>query len=604
MVLCCAFVPLAQVDRASATIQAGLPVFCDTNRDNVIDALVPQLYDSDPSTTATVGQRSQTMCAVELPLDFTPVSYSIVTAATAPPACAPAGVQVLLNDADPVGDSNPFLDRNSYFVGRQMGSTGTVVNPAAPPALWFAYHWLILAIDPLDAQTCDASQLAEISVAGTGPTYSSDGASPVVADWSTEPAALTADDSGAAFTDAVNADATTFTDVPDTQPVIDFNDQTNAEATAASLLGDRFAGIEAIDSENTIYVYAVGTTTSDSGLGDLIQRGMTRTRIVLVDGQLYNWSTLVAAQGQFADLLNSGSQELLSEVVGSSIDREQNRVVELVQGTASDLSPLLAVASQTAVPGAIVFRQLDAGTKQVTQAAENYESYPPAEAGKRIRASKYGTCSSGYVFEDRRYQSFYWSTAGHCGDPGAAFRTGYSNSIVVGHIARKIFGRTDVGLVPIPSQNASNHIYAGNGSYVSVIGTYPSKFFSSAGRLVYVRGERSGGHGGRVMASTTYPDTETEEFTDPSTGAKVLKEVQNLFCTNDTKTQAGDSGGPAWVDLSGGRYAAGLVSATIVIDYYDSNGNFVKESEQGTCIAGLDAMLSNLGSTYQVWVTS
>lgn len=486
---------------------------------------------------------------------------------------------------------------NDQSVGLPMSQTLNSVSAGQ-------YIWLIFHVDAVPSPgNCYPFQINDIDISGSYPVGVSSSAKVTAPDWTLDGTARSQDDQGSSLSDYQAADSLAFAD-PQVNPAeqIDLGQLAQVGTAAQTDFGTRFAGTDTNQLSNTISVFVTGTLPTDPSTTSALQ-SLTTSNVRLVSGQTFSWADLVAAQSHFSDEVDA-SPSLLNVFVSSTIDRSKNRVVITLEGSNTDDAVILAVSAPDALANPMInFVNVPTGSGVQLSATDGYEAYPPAEAAKRVRGSAYGACTSGWVMWDSQYNRYYWSTAGHCSDVGQQLRTGYNNGIVVGHVYQKVYGKSDVLLVPIRSVDATNRIYAGSGTAVPVSGIYPSQYLTTS-VPVYDRGARTGGHKGSVLQGYTYPQSLKQKFVDPSNGATLYKVVNNLFCTGDMKVGFGDSGGPAWVDNNNGRNVAGLISGSLDAPIEDQNGNTTGYQRLGSCFAGAAGIRAALGSYYQFWVSN
>ncbi|MFE2586258.1 S1 family peptidase [Streptomyces sp. NPDC059378] len=224
-----------------------------------------------------------------------------------------------------------------------------------------------------------------------------------------------------------------------------------------------------------------------------------------------------------ANQLGSVNQSVLrSDIAGTAwaVDAKTNRVVVTVDDTvsAAEIAQIKADAGGNA--GALTIKHTPGQFKRLIT------------GGDAIYGGGY-RCSLG--FNVHSGSTYYFLTAGHCGEVASTWYSNSGQSTVLGSNVSYSFPTNDFALVR----------YTGSASHPSAVGsqTISSAATPSVGTTVYRRGSTTGTHSGRVTALNA-----TVNY---GSGDVVYQMIQTTVCA-----EGGDSGGP----LYSGSVAYGLTS--------------------------------------------
>ncbi|WP_328684255.1 S1 family peptidase [Streptomyces sp. NBC_00343] len=218
----------------------------------------------------------------------------------------------------------------------------------------------------------------------------------------------------------------------------------------------------------------------------------------------------------------ANSSVLKADVPGTawSVDSKTNRVVVTVDSTVSqaEIAKIKAQAGSTA--DAITIKHTAGQFKRLIT------------GGDAIYGGGY-RCSLG--FNVHSGSTYYFLTAGHCGEVASTWYSNSGQSTVLGTNVSYSFPTNDFALVR----------YTGSAAHPSAVGsqTISSAATPSVGTTVYRRGSTTGTHSGRVTALNA-----TVNY---GSGDVVYQMIQTTVCA-----EGGDSGGP----LYSGTVAYGLTS--------------------------------------------
>ncbi|MGW2823435.1 S1 family peptidase [Streptomyces sp. NPDC001443] len=224
-----------------------------------------------------------------------------------------------------------------------------------------------------------------------------------------------------------------------------------------------------------------------------------------------------------ANQLSSANQSVLrSDIAGTAwaVDAKTNRVVVTVDDTvsAAEIAQIKADAGSNA--GALTIKHTAGQFKRLIT------------GGDAIYGGGY-RCSLG--FNVHSGSTYYFLTAGHCGEVASTWYSNSGQSTVLGTNVSYSFPTNDFALVR----------YTGSAAHPSAVGsqTISSAATPSVGTTVYRRGSTTGTHSGRVTALNA-----TVNY---GSGDVVYQMIQTTVCA-----EGGDSGGP----LYSGSVAYGLTS--------------------------------------------
>ncbi|WP_405947023.1 S1 family peptidase [Streptomyces prunicolor] len=221
-------------------------------------------------------------------------------------------------------------------------------------------------------------------------------------------------------------------------------------------------------------------------------------------------------------LSTANSSVLKADVPGTAwaVDSKTNRVVVTVDSTVSqaEIAKIKSQAGSTA--GALTIKHTAGQFKRLIT------------GGDAIYGGGY-RCSLG--FNVHSGSTYYFLTAGHCGEVASTWYSNSGQSTVLGTNVGYSFPTNDFALVR----------YTGSAAHPSTVGTQTisSAATPSVGTTVYRRGSTTGTHSGRVTALNA-----TVNY---GSGDVVYQMIQTTVCA-----EGGDSGGP----LYSGTVAYGLTS--------------------------------------------
>jgi streptogrisin B len=225
-----------------------------------------------------------------------------------------------------------------------------------------------------------------------------------------------------------------------------------------------------------------------------------------------------------ANALKSADASVLkADVPGTAwaVDSKTNRVLVTVDSTVSKAE----IAKIKREAGA------NAGALTIKRSAGQFK--PLISGGDAIYGGQY-RCSLG--FNVHSGSTYYFLTAGHCGQVASTWYSNSSHSTVLGTNVGYSFPGNDFALVRYTNSSISHPSTVGSQ-------TITSAATPSVGTTVYRRGSTTGTHSGRVTALNA-----TVNY---GSGDVVYGLIQTTVCA-----EGGDSGGP----LYGGSVAYGLTS--------------------------------------------
>lgn len=214
---------------------------------------------------------------------------------------------------------------------------------------------------------------------------------------------------------------------------------------------------------------------------------------------------------------------LQADVAGTAwaVDSKSDRVVVTVDSTVAEAQ--IAKIKQQAGS--------NAGALTITHTPGKFRKL--ISGGDAIYGGSY-RCSLG--FNVRSGSTYYFLTAGHCGQVASTWYSNSSHSTVLGTNVGYSFPGNDFALVRYTNSSVSHPSAVGSQ-------TISSAATPSVGTTVYRRGSTTGTHSGRVTALNA-----TVNY---GSGDIVYGLIQTTVCA-----EGGDSGGP----LYGGSVAYGLTS--------------------------------------------
>ncbi|MER7924373.1 MULTISPECIES: S1 family peptidase [unclassified Streptomyces] len=219
----------------------------------------------------------------------------------------------------------------------------------------------------------------------------------------------------------------------------------------------------------------------------------------------------------------ANSSVLKADVPGTAwaVDSKTNRVVVTVDSTVSqaEIAKIKAQAGSTA--DAITIKHTAGQFKKLIT------------GGDAIYGGAY-RCSLG--FNVHSGSTYYFLTAGHCGQVASTWYSNSSKTTVLGTNVGYSFPTNDFALVRYTNSSVAHPSAVGSQ-------TISSAATPSVGTTVYRRGSTTGTHSGRVTALNA-----TVNY---GSGDVVYGMIQTTVCA-----EGGDSGGP----LYGGSVAYGLTS--------------------------------------------
>jgi len=224
-----------------------------------------------------------------------------------------------------------------------------------------------------------------------------------------------------------------------------------------------------------------------------------------------------------AQLKSANASVLKADVPGTAwaVDSKTNRVVVTVDSTVSkaEIAKIKSAAGSNA--GALTVKHTPGRFKKLIS------------GGDAIYGGSY-RCSLG--FNVHSGSTYYFLTAGHCGQVASTWYSNSSHSTVLGTNVGYSFPNNDFALVRYTNSSVSHPSTVGSQ-------TISSAATPSVGTTVYRRGSTTGTHSGRVTALNA-----TVNY---GSGDIVYGMIQTTVCA-----EGGDSGGP----LYGGSVAYGLTS--------------------------------------------
>jgi streptogrisin B len=224
-----------------------------------------------------------------------------------------------------------------------------------------------------------------------------------------------------------------------------------------------------------------------------------------------------------AQLKSANTSVLKADVPGTAwaVDSKTNRVVVTVDSTVSkaEIAKIKSAAGSNA--GALTIKHTPGRFKKLIS------------GGDAIYGGSY-RCSLG--FNVHSGSTYYFLTAGHCGEVASTWYSNSSHSTVLGTNVGYSFPNNDFALVRYTNSSVSHPSTVGSQ-------TISSAATPSVGTTVYRRGSTTGTHSGRVTALNA-----TVNY---GGGDIVYGMIQTTVCA-----EGGDSGGP----LYGGSVAYGLTS--------------------------------------------
>jgi streptogrisin B len=224
-----------------------------------------------------------------------------------------------------------------------------------------------------------------------------------------------------------------------------------------------------------------------------------------------------------AELKSASSSVLKADIPGTAwaVDSKTNRVLVTVDSTVSKAE----IAKIKREAGA------NAGALTIKHSAGRFK--PLISGGDAIYGGQY-RCSLG--FNVHSGSTYYFLTAGHCGEVASTWYSNSAHSTVLGTNVGYSFPGNDFALVRYTNSSISHPSTVGSQ-------TITSAATPSVGTTVYRRGSTTGTHSGRVTALNA-----TVNY---GSGDVVYGLIQTTVCA-----EGGDSGGP----LYGGSVAYGLTS--------------------------------------------
>ncbi|MCZ0989966.1 S1 family peptidase [Streptomyces diastatochromogenes] len=225
-----------------------------------------------------------------------------------------------------------------------------------------------------------------------------------------------------------------------------------------------------------------------------------------------------------ATQLTKASDSVLKADIGGTawaVDSKTNRVVVTVDSTVSkaEIAKIKQQAGGNA--GALAIKHTSGKFKKLIS------------GGDAIYGGSY-RCSLG--FNVRSGSTYYFLTAGHCGEVASTWYSNSGHTTVLGTNVGYSFPGNDFALVRYTNSSIAHPSAVGNQ-------TISSAATPSVGTTVYRRGSTTGTHSGRVTALNA-----TVNY---GSGDIVYGLIQTTVCA-----EGGDSGGP----LYGGSVAYGLTS--------------------------------------------
>ncbi|MET8166635.1 S1 family peptidase [Streptomyces sp. NPDC102259] len=224
-----------------------------------------------------------------------------------------------------------------------------------------------------------------------------------------------------------------------------------------------------------------------------------------------------------AELKSAGDSVLQADIPGTAwaVDSKTNRVVLTADSTVSqaEIAKIKEQAGDNA--GAITVKRTPGQFKKLIT------------GGDAIYGGGY-RCSLG--FNVHSGSTYYFLTAGHCGEVASTWYSNSGQSSTLGTNVSYSFPTNDFALVRYTNTSVAHPSSVGSQSITSAA-------TPSVGTTVYRRGSTTGTHSGRVTALNA-----TVNY---GSGDVVYGMIQTTVCA-----EGGDSGGP----LYGGTVAYGLTS--------------------------------------------
>ncbi|MCX5047104.1 MULTISPECIES: S1 family peptidase [unclassified Streptomyces] len=224
-----------------------------------------------------------------------------------------------------------------------------------------------------------------------------------------------------------------------------------------------------------------------------------------------------------AQLKSANASVLKADVPGTAwaVDSRTNRVVVTVDSTVSQAEIAKIKSQAGGNAGALTIKHTPGTFKKLIT------------GGDAIYGGSY-RCSLG--FNVHSGSTYYFLTAGHCGEVASTWYSNSGHSTVLGTNVGYSFPTNDFALVRYTNSSVAHPSAVGSQ-------TISSAATPSVGTTVYRRGSTTGTHSGRVTALNA-----TVNY---GSGDVVYGMIQTTVCA-----EGGDSGGP----LYGGSVAYGLTS--------------------------------------------
>ncbi|WP_405672567.1 S1 family peptidase [Streptomyces sp. NBC_01530] len=224
-----------------------------------------------------------------------------------------------------------------------------------------------------------------------------------------------------------------------------------------------------------------------------------------------------------AQLKSANASVLKADVPGTAwaVDSRTNRVVVTVDSTVSQAEITKIKSQAGGNAGALTIKHTPGTFKKLIT------------GGDAIYGGSY-RCSLG--FNVHSGSTYYFLTAGHCGEVASTWYSNSGHSTVLGTNVGYSFPTNDFALVRYTNSSVAHPSAVGSQ-------TISSAATPSVGTTVYRRGSTTGTHSGRVTALNA-----TVNY---GSGDVVYGMIQTTVCA-----EGGDSGGP----LYGGSVAYGLTS--------------------------------------------
>jgi streptogrisin B len=224
-----------------------------------------------------------------------------------------------------------------------------------------------------------------------------------------------------------------------------------------------------------------------------------------------------------AQLTKANASVLQADVPGTAwaVDSRTNRVVVTVDSTVSEAEIAKIKQQAGTESGALTIKHTPGTFKKLIT------------GGDAIYGGSY-RCSLG--FNVHSGSTYYFLTAGHCGEVASTWYSNSAHTTVLGTNVSYSFPTNDFALVRYTNTSIAHPSAVGSQSITSAA-------TPSVGTTVYRRGSTTGTHSGRVTALNA-----TVNY---GSGDIVYGMIQTTVCA-----EGGDSGGP----LYGGTVAYGLTS--------------------------------------------